>query len=860
VLIWAFIAGYFRPGLLFSPVITTGGDTGSHYYTAKYLKDNLLPTGRISGWCPGNLAGFPLLQYYFPLPFVLIAGLSYLAGLPVAFKIGTVLGVFLLPLAAYLFFRLLREPFPVPIAGAVFSLSFLFTDSQSMWGGNIPSTLAGEFCYTLGFSLAVIWLGLLFRSVAETRKAVASAFLLALVGLCHAYALLFAAAGSAYFLLTHKDFSKNLALLVKIHVLAFLLMGFWIIPLLANLPWTTRFNILWVFQSWAQACHEIFPKILWPHFLLSMAALAAAAAVAFRARKRGGRDSLVFSQVPFIFFLSFCGLALYLVGYRGRVVDVRFLPFFQFFLVVAGAVLCRYFFSGLAARILLAGMIVLGSALWVDENARGSFIASWIRGNYTGFESKPLWPRFLSVNKFLSGDEKMGRVVYEHSLIHDQAGTVRAFEDLPLFSGRSTLEGVYIQGSVPVPYIFYLQSEISQQPSTPIPDFCYSRFNPDRAFLHFGLFNVTNFIGAEAETKAALARDARFLPVHDAGPYRVYALSGADGAYVETLKNRPVLLPRKNFRENAYTWFRTGDLSVIPVFEDGLSEDEKAQFLPATVPEGSLAEKTAAIRNFPAIPVTKAGTGNPRSTLSSEEISISGAAPGVPLLVKVSYHPGWRVRGAKRIYLAGPGFMLIFPNSAEIRLTYGKTFSDYLGTALSLAALLWILSVRLSFFAGISARLSGFLDRHAARIFTPFIAVMLFAAAVYLGPMAPEFPATPFNRAIASFTKKDYIKAAERFRQVLERHPQSLVADEAAYHLAMCYFNRRDFAGARQAIESLLELYPETRRAAEALYHIGLCRLMQNEKDKARAAFDETIRRFPGSNWAGFARDREREF
>ena len=64
---------------------------------------------------------------------------------------------------------------------------------------------------------------------------------------------------------------------------------------------------------------------------------------------------------------------------------------------------------------------------------------------------------------------------------HQGAGTVRAFENLPLFSGRSTLEGVYIQGSLSVPFIFYLQSEISQQPSTPIPDYNYSRFNLKKA-------------------------------------------------------------------------------------------------------------------------------------------------------------------------------------------------------------------------------------------------------------------------------------------------------------------------------------------------------------------------------------------
>ena len=60
---WLFLLAYFKPGLLFSPSITTGGDTASHYYTAVYLKDVLLPSGRILGWNPGILAGYPIFQF-----------------------------------------------------------------------------------------------------------------------------------------------------------------------------------------------------------------------------------------------------------------------------------------------------------------------------------------------------------------------------------------------------------------------------------------------------------------------------------------------------------------------------------------------------------------------------------------------------------------------------------------------------------------------------------------------------------------------------------------------------------------------------------------------------------------------------
>ncbi|MBF0527628.1 MAG: hypothetical protein HQK56_21320, partial [Deltaproteobacteria bacterium] len=92
VLIWVFLLSFFEPHYLFSQTITTGGDTGSHFYTAKFLKDNLLPLGRITGWCPGNYAGYPVFQFYFPLPFVLMAFLAYLIPLTISFKLISIAG------------------------------------------------------------------------------------------------------------------------------------------------------------------------------------------------------------------------------------------------------------------------------------------------------------------------------------------------------------------------------------------------------------------------------------------------------------------------------------------------------------------------------------------------------------------------------------------------------------------------------------------------------------------------------------------------------------------------------------------------------------------------------------------------
>src|SRR5262249_8968944 len=75
--------------------------------------------------------------------------------------------------------------FPFPALGAVASLVFLFNEGNSMWGGNIPSTLAGEFAFSLGFGLAVLFFGGIYRGIETGRGWRRVAVILARPGLCH---------------------------------------------------------------------------------------------------------------------------------------------------------------------------------------------------------------------------------------------------------------------------------------------------------------------------------------------------------------------------------------------------------------------------------------------------------------------------------------------------------------------------------------------------------------------------------------------------------------------------------------------------------------------------------------------------
>src|SRR5579884_2819494 len=141
-----FVLWQFHPSLLFLNT-TSGGDTGAHVALPAYMRDHLLPHGRLTGWDPGWYDGFPAFTFYFPLPSLLIVLLNVVMPYNIAFKLVTALGSLALPVAAWAFGRLWGAREPVPACLAVATLPYLFDRSYTIYGGNIASTLAGEYAF-----------------------------------------------------------------------------------------------------------------------------------------------------------------------------------------------------------------------------------------------------------------------------------------------------------------------------------------------------------------------------------------------------------------------------------------------------------------------------------------------------------------------------------------------------------------------------------------------------------------------------------------------------------------------------------------------------------------------------------------
>lgn len=607
------------------------------------------------GWMQANYCGFPVFYHYFPLTFIFMALLGYIIPLQVSFKLITVLGTFLLPASVYLMFRILRYSFPVPVLGAIFSLAFLFNENNSMWGGNIPSTLAGEFSFSFSLAIFMVFLATVYQGIKENKWIVLNALLFFLMGFSHGYTLVFFIFISLFYILSSRPFLKNIWYLFKVGALGGVLLAFWLLPFIANIPYVTPFHIVWAFGSiW-----EIFPPILIPFFILTIFGL-----IAFIKERR----------TIFFGFIIMMAILLYFAGPRIGLVDIRFLTFTQLFLTIVGAVGIGTLSSKLKYSQLVPVILILVTFLWVNENS--NYIKNWIDWNYSGFEQKESWPKVKEMFDYLKQTNDGGRVVYENAMAYESLGTQRIFESLKLFAGRDTLEGLYMQSSISGPVVFYIQSEISKDVSAPFWSYPVSPFNLKNGAQHLRNFAVTQFIVRSDKVKKAIKGMPEYRFQKKFGDCSVYKVMGSDPHYVVPAKYEPNLYTGENWKKDFYAWFKVPDIQDVPVVR---GERDSSRFKFKT--EDAVKLKREKIRETRYLISEEIG---------NESIEFSTSLVGHPHIIRVSYHPNWRVEGAERIYLTTPAFMLVYPEQKNVKLTFGKSKYNYIGEGISLFGWIFI--------------------------------------------------------------------------------------------------------------------------------------------------------------------------
>lgn len=562
-----FLATFFPPSLVFSDTITVGGDTPAHHYLAGHMIQTL-KDGRVIGWAGGWWCGFPMFQYYFTLPYLLIAILSAVLPYAMAFKFITVLGIFITPFCAWTMGRWIRLAYPGPLLLAIATLPFLFVRSHVMWGANIYSTLAGMIANGVSFPLMLLCIGSAWRDAEDGRFRLRTSLLLTLLIASHFFTTVITAVILALLpCLWPRRFFRTAPILVAEGGLAFLLMAWWLVPLIAKQDFSVEFGENWSVQLW---------KSLPGYKLLAIPIILAGLIAAWRARCRA---ILLFLWMliasTFLFYRGFDWAPVF--------VNVRLWPFLFFAGIALTAVSLGFLLKPLRGRdffvlaLALLAVVYVETAPWPNPGALSSApstavektlhsiaatdhvapndVRAWAQWNYEGLETKPYWPTLEKLLLPLRGTP--GRLC--NDLIEDNNvfGSVRIFELTPFLIGKPILEGGIVNSAIGSFYAYYVQGELSKNcagfPTLVKP----TTFNLTNATLHCKLFNVKHCIARWDTLKSALRSSSDWHYIDGSQGWELYELMNHDGRYVTLPECYPIPVRTDRWKEYSLEWLYT---------------------------------------------------------------------------------------------------------------------------------------------------------------------------------------------------------------------------------------------------------------------------------------------------------------
>ena len=165
---------FLRIDLVFLNNTPTGGDMGAHIVAIDTFIKDFMPNFQISGWSNDWFAGYPLYYFYFPLPAIITFFLDVIFPFGVAFKLMVVISTILVVYSLEKLFR--KDSNKFSSIGATAGLFYVFTESFTIYGGNLASTLAGQFSFAYSLAFGNLAIFYLIKSNNKFRFSISSMF------------------------------------------------------------------------------------------------------------------------------------------------------------------------------------------------------------------------------------------------------------------------------------------------------------------------------------------------------------------------------------------------------------------------------------------------------------------------------------------------------------------------------------------------------------------------------------------------------------------------------------------------------------------------------------------------------------
>ena len=737
------VLSVLHPELILRNNTPTGGDMGAHVWGPAYLRDVLLPHWRLTGWSMDWYAGLPVYRFYMVVPALAIVALDVVLPYGIAFKIIVAAGLVAFPACVYIMGRVSKLLYPLPELMVVGATMFLFDESFTIYGGNIASTMAGEFSHSIALAFAILGLGFFARGLDDGKHRGWAALFIALSALSHGIVLLFVFGGAVLMLLMRID-RQRLKFGITTLGCAVCLSAFWVIPFLGGHAFMTdmkygsepgggSFKTMW---------DMYFPLATNLDIMLMTLAVIGFVGSIYRRRFLG-----IWMGVYIVVLMIGVKVAQGGLPVIGLLWNPRILPFLyllRYMLAAIGAYEAGLFIrrtiavqrnplqmptapstntsTALLWLVATFCLVVLGvryqslpfatlqsnatgtSYGWgpVSFPAQRAFSDGWSRWNFEGYEGKTTFSEYDGVVQAMKklGEDPAhgcGHALWENSGDLNKYGTTMALMLLPYWTDGciGSTEGLFFEAAGSTPYHFISAAALSKQSSNPVRELRYDNNDAVKGVSYMRMMGIRYYMAYTPEAIAKADEQADLTKVGTSGPWHLYEITNT--AIVEPLLVQPVVVNerpgdrRERWLEIGTSYFQhMSEWAALPV-DHGPEEWQRIDVSPdATRSIGAPGESGRQVDivlptdDSKITPVSLDPVVVSDVKVEQESVSFSVDRVGVPVLVKVSYFPNWQVKGASSVVRAAPNMMVVVPTEKNVTLSYESSQLDRSSYAVTL--------------------------------------------------------------------------------------------------------------------------------------------------------------------------------
>ena len=672
---------FLRIELVFSDLLPTGGDMGAHIVPTKFFVTELFNNFKLSGWSQDWFAGYPVYYFYFPLPPIITSLLNLLFPFSISFKTMVLISQVLLVISIELLMRKNSKEFS--FYGFAVGLLYLLTESFTIFGGNLASSLAGQYSFTYSIAFGNLSIFYLVKSKYKYSVEIGS-LLIGLSVLSHLIPfMIYLPIFAVYFLKSDvKIYKKTAAFLFFL----FVAIRF-SISLFLNLEFTTNMT----YTPYTQLSDLVKPDVL--PFVLGSAIYIISSKSRTSLNVISGFEIYLISISIYLFFygpesalwngrvVPFFNMGIIILFFNLLHFDIKNLikkiqgkyPLILFILIINSYFMYLYYskWGNTYSTTTISVILFFLFMFLVSINSEKfliyitivsltfgtlSYLPHWLNWNFSGYESKDNWK---DITTLYQGLDKLppGRIMWEPNSDLNKYGTPMVLMTIPMFTDHQSVEGLYFDSSITTPFHFLTVSGVAERPSNPVGGLAYINGEFDKGFRLMEELGVDYFIAYTSSIKDKANANENFNFLFSNEIFNVYSINSEK---VELVKDNLYIYESPDFYErlrNAV--LREGnEESFFDVAYKSFKEESSYKIIENY-------DKSFAVQGDEntELLITDLNIQNNLITFKTNK-------PNKLHLIKVSYFPNWKIENGHGPFRISPSFMAVVPNDEIVEIKF----------------------------------------------------------------------------------------------------------------------------------------------------------------------------------------------